>query len=168
MKIKIAITMLLALLMLGSCDSVDNKAVPSFTVRIDLSSYALWNTYGVTGVGDWTIFSRDRQLPSNFPYNVNTYTGFGGVLLMMALDTGTTGYAPVAYDAACPVESNINNTVTVDASNFEAYCPTCGSRYNVLTGSGGPVSGQAATRKLGLRTYKVRAATGGGYIITSY
>ena len=98
---------LLLIMLLGvfaSCNHIDNKVLPSYTVRIDLGTYGVWNTYGVTGVGDYRIFSRDKQLPANFPYNANTFTGFGGVLLIMGLDTSTGSYAPLAFDAACPVE----------------------------------------------------------------
>ena len=160
----------IAACLLASCDKVNNTSLPSYTVRINLSDIARWNTYGVSGVGDYRIFNRTKRLPSNFPYDVNTYTGYGGVLLMMALDikSTSTSYVPVAYDAACPVEKNADVAVIIDASNFEAVCPQCGSHYNVLTGAGGPISGTALTRKLGLTPYTVRASTSGGYIITSY
>ncbi len=159
---------LMAALMLSACNKIDNNELSGFAVRLNLGTYALWNTYGVSGVGDYNIFNRPKGLPSNFPYNVNTYTGFGGVLLIMGLDSGTASYTPLAYDDACPVEHDATVTLSIDPDNFEAVCPKCGSRYNVLTGAGGPVSGPALTRRLGLTTYVVRAATGGGYIITSY
>ncbi len=154
--------------MAASCDRIDNKAVPNYTVRLNLGTYALWNTYGVKGVGDYQFFNRDKGIPGNFPYNVNTYTGFGGVLLVMGLNSGSSSYMPLAFDAACPVESNANVTVSIDPKNFDAFCPQCGSRYNVVTGAGGPTSGEAVKKKVGLRTYVVRQSTNGGYIITSY
>ncbi|MCQ2290422.1 MAG: hypothetical protein MJZ63_04000 [Muribaculaceae bacterium] len=160
------ITMLLGVL--ASCNHVDNKVIPSYTVRLDLGTYGVWNTYGVNGAGDYRIFNRDKRLPANFPYNANMYTGFGGVLLIMGFDASTASYAPLAFDAACPVERRIEYTITVDPSNFEAVCPKCGSRYNVLTGSGGPISGTALAQKVGLTTYKCRQSVNGGYIITSY
>jgi hypothetical protein len=49
----------------SSCEHIDNKAVPSFNVRIDLGSFALWNTYGVNGMGDYRIFDRSKNLPAN-------------------------------------------------------------------------------------------------------
>ena len=151
-------------LLLGSCDKVNNKEVPSFVVRIQLDNYALWSTYGVSGVGDYRIFNRRLGLPSNFPYTVNTYTGYGGVLLMMGLDPTVGTYAPVAYDTSCPVEASPDITVGIDASNFDAVCAKCGSRYDVLQGSGGPKSGVAYTNRYGLRVYHTRAENG-GYII---
>lgn len=151
---------LLVMVMASGCDKIDNKAVPSFIVRIDLGSYALWNTYGVSGMGDYRIFNREKHLPSNFPFNVNTYTGYGGVLLMMGMEM------PMAYDLACPVEASQNIILSINPENFEAVCPKCGSRYNPLTGAGGPLSGVAINNKVGMRTYRVYPSNG-GYIITN-
>ena len=75
------IVALIALTFTSSCDQIDNKSVPNFTVRINLGDYARWTTYGVNGVGDYRIFNREKGLPKNFPYDMNTWTGFGGVLL---------------------------------------------------------------------------------------
>ena len=116
-----AIIAVMLLAMFSSCDHINSKAVPSFIVRIDLGNLAMWNTYGVNGIGDYRVFNRDKGIPANFPYNVNTYTGFGGVLLMMGLD------GPMAYDLACPVESSQSVTLSIDPENFEAFCPKCGS-----------------------------------------
>ena len=143
-----------------SCEHIDNKTVPRFTVRIDLGNYALWNTYGVYGMGDYRIFNRDKRLPSNFPYNVNTYTGYGGVLLMMGME------APMAYDLSCPVEASQNITLTINPDNFEAVCSNCGSHYDPLMCAGAPVKGVAITNKVGMRQYRVMPSNG-GYIITN-
>ena len=143
-----------------SCDHIDNKAVPNFTVRIDLGSYAYWSAYGIVGMGDYRIFNRDKRLPPNFPYNVNTYTGYGGVLLMMGAD------GPMAYDLACPVEISQDLTLSISNENFDAICPRCNSHFNPLTGAGGPVSGVAINNKVGMRQYRV-IPSNGGYIITN-
>lgn len=164
-KICIMLTLLLAM---ASCEHINNKEVPEFTVRLDLGTYAVWNTYGVSGVGDYRYFNRDKKIPSNFPYNINTYTGFGGILLIQGLDASTGSYAPIAFDAACPVENTMDVIVGIDSENFDAICPKCGSHYDVLMGGGGPKSGVALTHKFGLRSLKVRASTNGGYFITSY
>lgn len=156
--IRRALMMAAIALLCSACDHIDNKAVPSFTVRIDLGSYAMWNTYGVNGVGDYRIFNRDKNLPANFPYNVNTYTGYGGVLLMMGIE------GPLAYDLSCPVEISQNITLSIDANNLEAICPSCKSHFNPLTGAGGPVSGVAVNSKLGMRMYHVTPSNGGYFI----
>lgn len=152
-----------AIFLLGACDKVDNKSIPSYTVRINLSDYASWVTYGVNGVGEYRVFNRDKKLPANYAYDVNTYTGYGGVLLMMGIDM-----VPLAYDMACPIEARRDVAVTIDSSNFEAECPTCKSRFNVLTGAGGPISGMALTHKKGLTIYQVHKAAAGGYLISTY
>jgi hypothetical protein len=142
----------------SSCDHIDNKVIPRFTVRIDLSGYAIWNTYGVNGVGEYRIFNREKGIPSNYPYNVNTYTGYGGVLLMMGID------GPMAYDLSCPVEASQEITLSIDADNFEAVCSKCGSRFNPLTGAGGPISGVAINNKVGMRIYRATPSNGGYFI----
>ena len=163
MKKKTILGVIMTLIMLAagsSCDKIDNKAVPSFTVRIDLGNIALWNTYGVNGMGDYRIFDRDKRLPSNFPYNANTFTGFGGVLLMMGIEE------PMAYDLSCPVEATRDIVLSINPENFEAVCPRCGSRYNPLTGDGGPTSGVAINNKVGMRKYRA-IPSNGGYFITN-
>lgn len=140
------------------CDHIDNKAVPNFSVRIDLGSYSLWNTYGVSGMGDYRIFNREKGLPKNFPYNVNTFTGYGGVLLIMGID------GPLAYDLACPVELSQTITLSIDPDNFDAFCPRCQSRFNAFTGEGGPISGVAINNKVGMRQYRVIPSSGGYFI----
>ena len=154
------IVALIALTFTSSCDQIDNKSVPNFTVRINLGDYARWTTYGVNGVGDYRIFNREKGLPKNFPYDMNTWTGFGGVLLMMGID------GPMAYDLSCPVEATQNITLSIDNDNFEAVCPSCGSRYNPLTGAGGPVSGVAINNKVGMRQYRANPSNG-GYLISN-
>jgi len=162
----LGVCLLLLLTAATSCGKIDNKAVPSYVVRIDLGNIGVWTTFGVSGIGDYRIFNRDKKLPANFSYNANTYTGYGGVLLIMGLDSSTGNYAPLAYDASCPVEAKQNVTVSIDADNFDAVCTTCGSHFDVLQGMGGPKSGVAYTNKLGLRTYRVTASNG-GYVISN-
>lgn len=166
MKYRI-LSILVVLAAMCSCTRIDNKSLPNYSVRINLGDYARWNTYGVSGVGDYRIFNRDKGLPTNFPYDVNTYTGYGGVLLFMGLDISTGYNAPIAFDLACPVDNNQDVTVRIDSDNLDAVCDVCGSRYDVLLGSGGPKYGLAVTRKVGLKIYKVHAS-GGGYLITNY
>ena len=120
----------------------------------------MWGTYGVNGVGDYRIFNREKGIPANFPYNINTYTGFGGVLLMMGI------HGPLAYDLACPVEASHDIILSIDNNNFEAVCPRCASRYNPLSGAGGPVSGVAINNKVGMRQYHVYTSNG-GYLIAN-
>lgn len=153
---------------LAACDKINNESLPNYAVRIDLGEYGKWNTYGVHSLGEYRIFNRNKGLPSNFPYNVNTYTGYGGVLLFMGQDMTSGGAAPLAFDLACPVEHNAEVTVTIDSENLDAVCPKCKSHYDVLIGAGGPKSGMAIDRKVGLNMYKVRPTVNGGYLVTNY
>lgn len=153
---------------LVSCEKINNDSLKGFTVLIDLGEYGKWNTYGVHALGDYRFFNRFKGIPSNFPYNVNTYTGFGGVLLFMGQDMTSGGPVPLAFDMACPVEHDTNVTVTIDDATLEAVCPKCKSRYNVLLGAGAPISGMAIDRKVGLNMYRVHPTVNGGYLISNY
>ena len=154
------LAVLLTLAIASSCEHINNKAIPSFTVRIDLTNAALWNTYGVAGIGDYRIFDREKRQPSNFPFNVNTYTGYGGVLLMMGMN------GPMAYDLSCPVEAAHTITLSIDPNNFEAVCASCGSHYDPLMNAGAPVKGVAINNKVGMRQYRV-IPSGYGYVISN-
>lgn len=167
-KSKLSVLLAALLLAAASCTKIDNKSTPNYPVRINLGSYAMWATYGVNGLGEYKLFCRTKQLPSNFPYNANTYTGFGGVILIYGLDISTSTYGPIAFEAACPVENKPTVLLDIDPDNFDAVCPNCKSRYNVIGGAGGPISGQAVEKKKGLRSFIVRQSVNGGYIITSY
>ena len=157
-KTIMAFAVLLLLALASGCDHIDNKTLPNYTVRIDLTGYALWSTYGVSGMGDFRIFNRDKRIPANFPYNVNTFTGFGGVLIMMGMDT------PMAYDLACPVEISQDVVLSISADNYEAVCPRCNSHFDPLMNAGAPVSGVAIKNKVGMRQYRVTPSNGGYFI----
>lgn len=153
-----------------SCNQLDDDRIPSLPVYINLSGAGMWNTYGVAGVGISRNFINSGSMvsPSGFPYNANSYTGFGGVLLIGGMDPFTTEpNVPLAYDLACPVERDANVRVAVDADNLEAVCPKCGSHYDVIMAGGSPVSGPALTgsTKYGLRRYECSPGGNGGYII---
>ncbi len=157
-------------LLSASCSQLDDDRIPSMPVYINLGDTGLWNVYGVSGVGDWTRFIKDLSEPANFSYtsNQNTYTGFGGVLLIGGLNPfDPTIDEPLAYDLACPVECRRNVRVYIDPNNLEAVCPECGSRYNVLTAGGASLSGPAYTNnpRYGLTRYECLAAQNGGYLI---
>ena len=154
----------------SSCNQVDDDRIPSLPVYINLSGAGMWNSYGVSGVGVSRNFINVQGTlsPAGFPYTANTYTGFGGVLLIGGIDPFTAEpNVPLAYDLACPVEKSPTTRVAVDAGSLEAVCHVCGSRYDVLTAGGAPVAGPALTGKYkyGLRRYSCEPASGGGYII---
>lgn len=162
---------LIALLSVASsCHQVNDDHIPSLPVYIDLSGAGMWNSYGVSGIGVSRNFINWQGVtsPSGFPYNANTYVGFGGVLLIGGIDPFTTEpNVPLAYDLSCPVEMSRTTRVAVNPDNLEAVCPVCGSRYDVITAGGGPVGGPALTgaHRYGLRRYSCDPGQGGGYII---
>lgn len=154
----------------SSCREVDDDRIPSLPVYINLSGAGMWNSYGVSGVGLSRSFINWQGVvsPDGFPYNANTYVGFGGVLLIGGVDPFTSEpNVPLAYDLSCPVERSQTVRVFVDTENLEAVCPECGSRYDVITAGGSPVAGPAleGKYKYGLRRYSCDPGSGGGYII---
>lgn len=158
------------LLAVSACNQVDDDRIPSLPVYINLSGPGMWNSYGVAGVGlsrEFINFEGVRS-PSGFPYNANTYVGFGGVLLVGGMDPFTSQpNVPLAYDLSCPVERSQTVRVYIDPDNLDAVCPQCGSHYDVVVAGGSPVSGPALTGKYkyALRRYVCDQANGGGYII---
>lgn len=146
-------------LAMAACESVDSQRIPALAVNIDLSNPGLWNSYGVSGLGMCTMFSREQHIPNNFAYTERTYTGFGGVMLVYGIN------GPVAYDRACPVEVKKSVVVYFDPSTLEAYCKSCGSRFNVCEADGLPVKGPAFEKHYGMQRLTT-VALNGGYIIT--
>lgn len=152
-----------------SCNQIDDDRIPSLPVYINLSGAGMWNTYGVSGIGISRNFINSGGVtsPGGFPYTANSYTGYGGVLLIGGIDPFTTEpNVPLAYDLSCPVERSATVRVSVNTENLEAVCPKCGSRYDVVMAGGSPVGGPALTgeTKYGLRRY-VCSPDKGGYII---
>lgn len=156
------IGVVLSLFMAQSCTKISDDQIPSYPVMLNLSTAGYWQTYGVSSPGLYRTFIKSERIPSNYPYNANIYTGFGGVLLVGDIYTGE----PVAYDLACPVERRADVRISVDESSYEAVCPKCGSHYDVMSGWGTPLSGKALTQKVGLSRYSV-VKTGSGYNVVN-
>ncbi len=166
------LTAIAFILILAGCDSVDENRIPAYAVSINLAGAGMWNSYGVAGFGSHRNFIKTTSLrePANFPYSATSATGFGGVLLINGMDVFTTeADVPLAYDLSCPVEAKSDVRVRIEGDEYDAVCPVCGSRYDVVTGGGGPLSGPAAQgdRKYALRRYRCLPATDGGYLITN-
>lgn len=159
---------------LTGCNTIDDDRIPGLAVNINLSPGSKWQTYGVTGFGDYRYFIRDLRQPSDFPWLEITYTGFGGILLIRGNDPYINeANVPLAYDLACPVECKQDVRVQID--NIDPYplpmaqCPVCKSVYNVIEEGGRPKEGIALQKHYGLRKYQcVEAPDGmGGYLITN-
>lgn len=139
-----------AVLCMASCDSIEDDRIPESVVRIDLSVAGQWDVYGVHAVPDYRRFIRQNREPANFPYTDLTYTGYGGVLLVADING-----VPQAYDLSCPVEARRDVRISVDTEKLQAVCDKCGSRYDIFSNYGYPISGQATTMKYGLKHYQV-------------
>ena len=156
---RIAIIALIAVAM-AACTKVENHRIPYSSVNIALDNTGLWDTYGVHALGDCRIFNKSQKIPANFAYTAMTFTGYGGVMLVAGVDN-----TPLAYDCCCPVECAPGITLFFN-SELEAECPTCGSRFDVINGTGSPLSGEAHEKAYGLTIYHAFPASFGGYVIT--
>ena len=164
------IFMVVLVLSLGSCTTIDDDRIPSLPVNINLSTTDLWVTYGVAGYGEYRSFILALREPRNFPFTEGTRTGFGGVLLVSGLNPYTLeAGVPLAYDLSCPVECkpDVRVVMVTDGPLPEAVCPVCGSNYDVVELGGSPTSGPALSKKYGLRRYECRTSGYGGYLINN-
>lgn len=164
--------LLLTLLFSSGCNTVDDERIPNLAVNINVGDAGLWNTYGVAGFGSNRnfILNTNTRIPSGFPYNAQSATGYGGILLINGMDPFTNDTdVPLAYDLSCPVECKPDIRVQIEGDLYEAVCPVCHSRYDVTMTGGTPLSGPAATgkHKYGLRRYRCLPTSLGGYIITN-
>lgn len=158
---------------LAGCETVDEGRIPSLRVSINIRPISTWNTYGVSGFGDYQYFvlsPGSERLPAGFAYNTVSATGYGGVLLIMGMDpfTGDT-MSPQAYDLSCPVEKSPTVRVAIEPATSEAVCPVCLSHYDVTMRGGAPISGPAAdkSKRYGLRRYSCIGTPYEGYVITN-
>lgn len=160
----------LSIALLCSCNSVNDDKIPNMPVNINLADAGTWNTFGVSGFGNYRRFLISPREPAGFPFSTQSATGFGGVLLISGMDPYTTQTdAPLAYDLACPVEVKSSIRVEIQGDTFEAVCPVCGSRFDVTMSGGAPVGGPAAESKYkcSLRRYRCIPSGNGGYFITN-
>lgn len=154
---------------LAACDSLDDSGIPSLPVTVNLGDAGMWNSFGVHAFGQYRYFIKNSE-PSGFFYSANSYTGFGGVLLICGMDPfSSESGVPLAYDLACPVECKADVRVAIDPENFEAVCPVCHSHFDVTMAGGAPLSGPAAKGKdkRRMRRYSCKASQLGGYVITN-
>ncbi|MEE1022383.1 MAG: hypothetical protein U0L83_04525 [Muribaculaceae bacterium] len=157
-----------AVMLAAGCHGIDDERIPAMPVAINLADAGLWNVYGVKTLGEYNEFIKPLNIPAGFFYGDNTYTGFGGVLLIGGMDPfDPTTFSPLAYDLSCPVECKRDIRVRIDDESLEAVCPVCESRYNVLMGGGASVAGPAYSHKpkYGLTIYRCVPGQLGGYTI---
>lgn len=148
---------------ISSCNRLDDDRIPPAAVNLTFNTVAEWNTYGLGGAMDWCRFIKEERIPSRYPYTALSYTGFGGILLVMDVYG-----SPCAYDLACPVECRQTTRVQIDTESLLAECPVCHSTYDVFSLHGHPTSGPAADKGYGLRRYSVGPGRGGEYMTVTF
>lgn len=150
---------LIAVLLLMGCEYGEYDRIPPAAVRIEFGNAAVWNVYGVAAYPDHREFIKEENKPRGFTYIANSYTGYGGVLLLCD---------PVnvvrAYDLSCPVERSSKIRVRYDDEELVLRCDECGSTYDITTGS--PLSGVASESRYFLQPYAVYFNPMGGVLIT--
>lgn len=150
------------LLLSTSCDSVDDDRLPPAPVRIAFNTVAEWDLYGNPPALEYRTFIKEQRIPANFSYTALTETGYGGVIIV-----GNAFGMPLAFDLACPYEARKDTRIAIDSEKNEAYCPVCGSRYDIFANYGVPLSGPAAEHGYGLQRYKVGAGAAGEYMLVT-
>ena len=143
-----------------SCHSIDDDRLPPAPVRLNFNTVADWNLYGNPAALQYVIFIKEQRIPANYNYSAISETGYGGILLV-----GDAFGMPIAYDLACPVEMRKDTMIKVDTEKNEAYCPNCGSRFDIFANYGSPLSGKAAELGYGLQKYYVGAGAAGEYMV---
>ncbi len=153
------ITILLLTLLITACNSGERDRIPTAPVRVEFTSQAMWDQYGVNGSFIHQRFILREKLPSGFPYTFTSSTGYGGLMLI------TNEHAiPYVYDLCCPVEINPTIRIEYDDSSLCLRCPKCGSTYDIATG--GPMTGPARDGKYFLQPYNIAPyGIAGGYLI---
>ena len=152
----VVVVMLLALM---SCEYGEYDRIPSAPVRIEFGSAAMWSTYGVSAYPDHKEYIKSENKPRGFTYIANSYTGYGGVMLLC----DPLGIVH-AYDLSCPVERSSKVRIKYDDESLELRCDECGSTYDTTTGS--PLSGVAAEERYFLQPYAVYFSPMGGVLVT--
>ena len=157
--IKSICAVVLAVLLLARCEYGEYDRIPPAAVRIEFGSAAMWSMYGVAAYPDHKEFIKSENKPRGFTYVANSYTGYGGVMLLC----DPVGIVH-AYDMSCPVERSSKIRIEYDDRELVLRCDECGSTYDTTTGS--PLSGVAAEERYFLQPYAVYFSPMGGVLIT--
>lgn len=136
-----ALTIILTLFLFLSCTKDEYKTnIPDSYVsfEINLQQYPDFSN----GIG--TALICPDQL-----YSKNGGFGYaGGILLCHNLVDDFMAFDMCCTNPDCVIKKN---KVIVNLSDANAYCPVCGSRFNIIIGYGDVMEGPA---KYPLRTYK--------------
>lgn len=124
------------LMAMSACRSGSQPTTPIAPVSIEVNL----NAYAYRA-----LLSPGGMVRITQPQTRNEFLGYGGLLLVRSL-TETTFYA---YDLSCPVENS--HDTRIELIDLSVRCPSCGSQFDVLYGSGAPTSGVA---RVPLRQYR--------------
>lgn len=150
----------------AGCNSVElnDTRVPRAAVYVPFTTAADWDHFGVGGALESRRFIRSERVPSDFAYPDYSYTGYGGVLLTMDVNS-----EPLAFDLACPIERDPTVRVVIDRESNMAKCQQCGSSFDVFSingeGPGAPADGPARLDGYALRSYRVVFGADGRYAL---
>ena len=149
------IGLLLFFLMVFACEKIpENPVYGSVYLRLDLQN----RDKALRGVPSYKTYSLSKP---GIDYNPqqNERIGLGGLLVVHTpFDTWC------AFDLACPNEQspNRNTIVEVDAEGINAVCSHCGTKYQIMDGTGIALEG----KKFGLRSYNI-AVSGSTGVVTN-
>jgi nitrite reductase/ring-hydroxylating ferredoxin subunit len=131
------------LLCLSSCENEDQRRIPEASVYMELNLAASYPTFR-NSVNDTLVFTRPRN------GHPTDRVGYGGILVYTFVNGTDLNYC--AFDLCCPNEVNPNIRVNPN-DRGEAVCKSCGTVYQLLTGTGMVISGPS---KWNLKRYKVQ------------
>ena len=119
------------LLCLISCENEDQRRIPEASVYMELNLAASYPTFR-NSVNDTLVFTRPRN------GHPTDRVGYGGILVYTFVNGTETNYC--AFDLCCPNEVNPNIRIYPN-DRGEAVCKSCGTVYQLLTGTGMVISG---------------------------
>lgn len=132
--------LLISLVLISSlaCARSVEPSVPSMPVSLTIPLYSAEHQ-ALLSPGGIALFTRR--------YSHTDALGYGGLALVRSLIEPRF----FAYDLACPYERKASVQLEVD--ELALRCPSCGSRFEVVYGSGIPTSGLAREPLRQYRTY---------------
>lgn len=166
MKPRTFLSICAALLLCACSSDINWNRIPYARVYIPFTTQGDWDAWGVGGALQCRSFIKAESEPRGYAYQDFSFTGYGGVLLVCAIDGGE-----YAFDLSCPVERKPTVRIAVDRETDLARCPVCGSTYDVFGLDGGavgaPHSGMAAEEKYGLARYVIISGADSRYRLIS-
>jgi nitrite reductase/ring-hydroxylating ferredoxin subunit len=148
-------SLLWLLFALISCDKIEeNPVYGSVFLRLDLQN----RDKALRGIPSYQTYLYSRPGVDYNPQQ-NERIGLGGLLVV---HTPLGEYC--AFDLACPNEPtpSRNTIVEVEEGMINAVCRRCGTKYQILNGTGIALEG----KKYGLRSYRV-SITGLSGLVTN-